>query len=373
MTAAPAVTAVPGGVRRGPADPVKVLLHRHRQLCERAVDPLEIAAGLEAHGVTDRTAARFRHRDVFSLADELYARVPRHEDRAPAPAAPPPDAGAEDRRVRWQGAVGSSAALLPGAVCALVLAAHARASGPLLLAVTATGVAALAAALVAAVRNGPLRTPTRAPLATYAATALLALYAAYGDGLLDQLIRGGLDAPWPPVTAPLLALAVAVAPAALCARLFAVRARRLLATSRGLDDFSARTRPLLLVVVALYLAALTGLAAAAPLLPGTRPGALVPAVALGVLLFLARLLAVHGFPYAGTAALVTAAAAQVLACLSLLIGRLPGCGLAALPVRRIVEMWGSGAVPAVTCGAAALALLVHATAVLGRASAHART
>lgn len=63
-------------VRRGPADPVKVLMHRHRELCERAVDPLEIAAGLEAHGLTDRAAARYRHRDVFSLAEELYARVP---------------------------------------------------------------------------------------------------------------------------------------------------------------------------------------------------------------------------------------------------------------------------------------------------------
>lgn len=59
-------------------------MHRHRELCERAVDPLEIAAGLEAHGVTDRTAARFRHRDVFSLAEELYARVPRGEAQTPA-------------------------------------------------------------------------------------------------------------------------------------------------------------------------------------------------------------------------------------------------------------------------------------------------
>lgn len=71
-------------VRRSAADPVKGLLHRHRELCERAVDPLEIVAGLEAHGVTDRTAARFRHRDVFSLAEEMYARVPRDGD-APAP------------------------------------------------------------------------------------------------------------------------------------------------------------------------------------------------------------------------------------------------------------------------------------------------
>ncbi|RXS84998.1 hypothetical protein EST92_09645, partial [Streptomyces sp. TM32] len=74
--------------RRGPADPVRSLMHRHQELCARAVDALEIAAGLEAHGVTDRTAARFRHRDVFSLAEELYARVPR-ADRDTATAAGP--------------------------------------------------------------------------------------------------------------------------------------------------------------------------------------------------------------------------------------------------------------------------------------------
>ncbi|EFH31053.1 LOW QUALITY PROTEIN: integral membrane protein, partial [Streptomyces pristinaespiralis ATCC 25486] len=55
-------------------------MHRHRELCEQAVDPLEIAAGLEAHGVTNRTAARFRHRDVFALAEEMYARVPRGKE-----------------------------------------------------------------------------------------------------------------------------------------------------------------------------------------------------------------------------------------------------------------------------------------------------
>ncbi|MFC7470683.1 hypothetical protein ACFQVA_28710 [Actinomadura keratinilytica] len=88
----PAVAAPPGG------DPVKALMHRHRELCARAVDPLEIAAALEAHGMTDRTAARFRHRDVFSLAEEMYARVPRHSSDRSAPpasahAAPEPVAG----------------------------------------------------------------------------------------------------------------------------------------------------------------------------------------------------------------------------------------------------------------------------------------
>ncbi|MEU9007529.1 hypothetical protein AB0D15_37920, partial [Streptomyces sp. NPDC048551] len=57
--------AAPQAVRRrSGGDPVKALLHRHRELCERAVDPLEIAAGLEAHGISDRTATRFRHRDA---------------------------------------------------------------------------------------------------------------------------------------------------------------------------------------------------------------------------------------------------------------------------------------------------------------------
>ncbi|WP_374985957.1 hypothetical protein [Streptomyces fradiae] len=392
-------------------DPVKVLLHRHRELCERAVDPLEIAAGLEACGVTDRVVAGYRHRDVFSLAEELYARVPRDRsvtpdgaprpggDRAtgpepdadfapvpvPGPACAAPHAGATAWHAGGTACGGGAgrgglrrrgghtlAALLPAAVCAAALAVHARATGPLLIAATAAGAAGLAAALHLAVRRGPLRAPGRAPLTTWAATLLLVLYSAYGDGLLDQLVGGGPDQPWPPATAPLLGLAAAVAPAALCARLFAVQARRRLAASRALDDFTAGARPLLLAVVALQLAALTGLLAAARLAPGTRPGALAPAVALGALLFLARLLAVYGFPHAGSIALGGAAAAEALGCLSLLAGRLPGCGAVAVPVRRVVESWGAAAVPGAACTAAALVLLGYASAVLSRASAHAR-
>ncbi|OSY49380.1 hypothetical protein BG846_05017 [Streptomyces fradiae ATCC 10745 = DSM 40063] len=403
----PAAAGGGGGVRRATGDPVKVLLHRHRELCERAADPLEIAAGLEACGVTDRAVARYRHRDVFSLAEELYARVPRDlsctpdgarrpgGDRAtgsepdadlapvPGPACAAPHAGgtawhaggtacgAGRGSLRRRGGR-ALAALLPAAVCAAALAVHARATGPLLIAVTAAGAAGLAAALVLAVRSGPLRAPRRAPLTTWAATLLLVLYAAYGDGLLDQLAGTGPVEPPPPATAPLLGLAAAVAPAALCARLFAVRARRRLAVSRALDDFTAGVRPLLLAVVALQLVALTGLLAAARLVPGTRPGALAPAVALGALLFLARLLAVYGFPRAGSIALGGAAAAQALACLSLLAGRLPGCDAAAVPVRRAVESWGAAAVPGAVCTAAALVLLGYACAVLARASAHAR-
>lgn len=99
-----------GPVGRGSADPVRGLMRRHRELCAGAVDPLEIAAGLEAHGVTDRTAARFRHRDVFSLAEELYARVPRDDEGPGAPAAPPPRG-----RVGGRLAVGALH-LVPGAL-----------------------------------------------------------------------------------------------------------------------------------------------------------------------------------------------------------------------------------------------------------------
>ncbi|WP_149184284.1 hypothetical protein [Streptomyces sp. TRM49041] len=352
-------------VRRRSADPVKALLHRHRELCERAVDPLEIAAGLEAHGVTDRTAARFRHRDVFSLAEELYARVPRGGEDGPAVPGGAAAAG-RSRRRGW-----ALTALLPGVVCAPAVAGQALTSGPLRFAVTVAGVTGLAAALVFCVRRGPLRAPGGTRVGTRAAAVLLLAYAAYGDGLLEQLISGGPDRPWPPATAPLLGLALAVLPAAVCARLFAVRTRRRLAGSRGLDDFTARARPLLLAVVVLYLAALTALLSLARLLPGAEPGPLVPAAALGTLLFLARLLAVHGFPDSAATALGAACAVEVLVCAAVLAGRLPGGDLVAAPVRAAVETWGSAAVPALACGAAALALLAHATTVLARASAHA--
>ncbi|MEV3989268.1 hypothetical protein AB0J57_10180 [Streptomyces sp. NPDC049837] len=354
----------PGGVRRGQGDPVKALLHRHRELCERAVDPLEIAAGLEAHGITDRTAARFRHRDVFSLAEELYARVPRGDDNAPhrTAAVPDPDSA-------WSGRA-ALPYLLPGAVGALTVVALALTGGPLRAAVGAAGAAGLAVALTVCLRRGPLRVAGRTVPGTRAWTGFLLAYAVGGDGLLDELIAGGPDGPWPTDPAPLLGLALTVAPAAWCAHLFAVRARCGLAGSRGLAEFASGTRPLLLGVVALYTAALTGLLAlvGAALDDGSLSGG---ALALGTLLFLARLLTVHGFPGAAAAGLLGAAAAEALALASVLAGRLPGCDRLARPVEAAVDTWGPAAVPTLVCGAATLALLAHATAVLARASAHA--
>lgn len=360
--AAPAPVGAPAGApapaarpRRGTADPVKVLMHRHRELCARAVDPLEIAAGLEAQGFTDRTAARFRHRDVFSLAEELYARVPRGGE-PPAPPAPP--RGDTDA---WRLAV-----LTPGAAAALTGIGLAVTHGPVRLAVGATGALLLTAALLFAVRRGPFRAPDGGTVpAARLWTAWLVAYAVCGDGLLTQVLSGGPDGPWDLTPGPVLGLALAVAPAAWCARLFAHRARRRIADSRGLADFAAGTRPLLLGTVTLQLLALTLLLG----LTGFSPGAL----ALGALLLLARLLTVHGFPETAAAALAAASAAEALALTSVLAARVPVPGFDALagPVRAVVDTWGPGAVPTLVCGAAALGLLAHATGSLSRASAHA--
>ncbi|MET8507570.1 hypothetical protein ABZV60_23390 [Streptomyces sp. NPDC004787] len=372
-TAAPRTPQAPQPAarpRRGPADPVKALMHRHRELCERAVDPLEIAAGLEAHGVTDRTAARFRHRDVFSLAEELYARVPRGEAavaRADTGRTPAPGPAS------WALTV-----CAPGAVAGLATLGLALGTGGLRLAAGALGALGLFAALLLAVRRGPLRVTAGPPTAAPLWILGLLAYAAAGDGLLDQLLRGGpdtgpvvttvLDATagpddWTLDTAPLLALALSVAPAAWCARLFAVRARRRLAASRGLADFAAGARPLLLGTVALHLVGLAGLL----VLTGFHPGAL----ALGALLLTARLLAVHGFAESAARALGAACAAEALALASVLAARLPGLDVLGAPVRALVAHGGPAALPALVCGCAALVLLTHATEALSRASAHA--
>ncbi|GAA4863554.1 hypothetical protein [Kitasatospora terrestris] len=115
------------------ADPVRELLHAHRELCEQAVDDLDIAAGLEDAGIGPESAARYRHADVFGLAEELHARVPR---RPGAPGGAPP---AVRRRTRAADATRSALLhLVPVAVLALA-AGHPAA--PAL--ATAAGAAAL--------------------------------------------------------------------------------------------------------------------------------------------------------------------------------------------------------------------------------------
>ncbi|MFD3524266.1 hypothetical protein [Streptomyces sp. NPDC058653] len=362
--------------RPGPADPVRTLLHSHRELCERAVDPLEIAAGLEAHGVTDRAAARFRHRDVFSLAEELYARVPRATD-SPADtsgSATPHPARSADPRARW-----ALRTLLPGAVCAAAVVALRYADGApggVRLAIGVAGAVALATALAVALRRGPLRVEDHKAHVSCLWVCWLLAYVLYGDGPTHATAGGTPHAtePLAHAAAPLLALALAVAPAAWCAHLLAVRARRGLGESRVLAEFASRTRPVLLGLLALYAVVLTALALLAELVVGGGRGAgqghPAATVALGSLLLLARLLTVHGFPRAAAAGLATACAAEALALVLASLGRVPGFESLSVPVRALVEAWGAGAVPAVACGAAALGLLIPTTVALSRASAH---
>ncbi|MCT7353796.1 hypothetical protein N4P33_16695 [Streptomyces sp. 15-116A] len=350
----------PAKPRRG-ADPVKALLHRHRELCETAVDPLEIAAGLEAHGVTDRTAARFRHRDVFSLAEELYARANHHTTP------PPPTPPAPQPRRTW-----SILTVLPGLLCLATIAALRLTEGrPRLLAATA-GTLALTLALRAALRRGPLSAP-HAPGTTLPTLWLIA-YAVLGEGLLHAALTGGPDTPpttadWPLITAPVAALTLACAPAAWTTHLFRARAHRRLTTSRALEDFATSVRPLLLGTVTLHLlalAALTTLTATAL----DEPAALPATLTLGALLYVSRLLTIHGFTHAPRVILTATALTQAAALATLFTARLPGCAPLATPVETLVTTWTPAAVPTLTCGAAALTLLVHAARKLTRASAH---
>lgn len=379
-TSAPRAPRAPRPPRRRAVDPVKALMHRHRELCERAVDPLEIAAGLEAHGVTDRAAGRFRHRDVFALAEEMYARVPRDGvDDGAHPDAPP------QRGVRT-GIPGAPTgwalyALLPGAVCAAGLAGLALTEGTARLVAGTVGALAVTVALRVALRRGPLRAAGHPVPATRAWTCWLLAYALLGDGVLRGVVAGGPDGPgdlWDPALAPLLGLALAVAPAVWCARLFAVRAGARVTASRGLDEFASAVRPLLLGVVALFLAALGTLLAASDALVGAGEGhpaegapALLGAAALGALLLLARLLGAYGFMRAPALLLGAAGACEAAALATVFASRLPHGDPLAVPVTAAVDAWGPGVVPATACGAAALALLVHAARTLTLASAHA--
>ncbi|WP_141206845.1 hypothetical protein [Streptomyces griseorubiginosus] len=364
-------TFTTSSARRSAADPVKALMHRHRELCERAVDPLEIAAGLEAHGVTDRTAVRFRHRDVFSLAEEMYARTPRDGETPPSPAvdrtSPP--------RAAW-----ALLTLLPGALCAAAVVGIRLTDGRSRLVTALVGALVISFAVRAALSRGPLGAPDRARTATPSTwTYWLLAYAAFGDGLLGAAVTGGpdalptgaADAPWPVATAPLLALTLSCAPAAWAAHLLRARARRKLTASRGLEDFAASVRPLLIGTFALYLCALTALLAlsAAAL---EEPAPYAQTLTLGALLLLARLLTTHGFTHAPVVVLIAATTAQATALATTFASRLPGCAFLATPVNALVDLWGAAGIQTLSCGIAALALLIHATRKLTRASAHAQ-
>ncbi|MGW7003490.1 hypothetical protein ACWGCW_11845 [Streptomyces sp. NPDC054933] len=356
--------AEPSARRRGPADPVLVLIRRHYELCATAVDPLEIAAGLEAHGVTDRTAAAYRHRDVFSLAEELYARVPRE---TPADVRNTEFSASEltERQVAVH--------LLPGFVCAMAIAAaHTLGTHPARAAVIGVGAVPL---VIAAARTALRRGPLRATVTRGAAwgTCWLLVFALYGPQLLmTHGAPGGLLDP--AAAAGFLARALALLPAAWCARRFALRAGEVLADSHGLAEFAARVRPVLLTTLGLFTLALSALltAAYAVLAPGARPDLLVlgGSAMFGVLLFTAQLLAVHGFPAAAAVGTGGACAVEAAALAAELLRRVPALRPLGAPSHVLIAAAGPGSVQAVACTAAAVALIGYATSALGRACAH---
>src|SRR5690606_29337383 len=159
----------------------------------------------------------------------------------------------------------------------------------------AVGIIALASAVRAALRRGPLSRADRTPAPGMTGwTWWLVGYALLGDGLLQVAITGGPDGPpapdgdWPLAAAPVLALAPAGAPAAWTPPPSARGARRKLTASRGREAFAASVRPLLLATVTLFLCALAGLLALCATALD-EPLAVSGALATGALLHLARL------------------------------------------------------------------------------------
>lgn len=270
--------------------------------------------------------------------------------------------------------------LLPGALCAATVAGLRLTDGQPRLVAAVVGTLAVALSLRAALTRGPLSTTHHSPPRVLTLTCWLIAYALLGDGLLRAAVTGGPDAfptgtpdgPWPLATAPVLALTLSCAPAAWTAHLFTARARRKLTLSRGLEDFTASVLPLLFGVFALYLCALTAL-----LIPTSaaldEPARPAQTLTLGALLFLSRLLTTHGFTHAPALVLTATAMTELTAIASVFAARLPGCDFLGTPIETLAEASGPGSVPALACAAGALALLLHATRRLTRASAHAPT
>ncbi|MFJ4092139.1 hypothetical protein ACIPYS_11200 [Kitasatospora sp. NPDC089913] len=350
----------------------------HRVLCERAVDPLEIAAGLAEAGLGPDAAARCRHADLFSLAEELYARVPRRP-----PSAEPVEPARGRRRRRGAAVRTAGLAVLPCAAAAALGAGRPvllAAAVPLALVPAAAGTAGAGGPAAAPwVGPGPGEGPEaelgppgpeRRPPGPPAGARRWWDPAARGAGLAALLLvplAVAADGPEQRrVTAALvLAAAISTGSAEWAARWYRHVGRGHLGAAATLAEFRSRMRPVLPVALALHLAvlavlsfaALAVLTALAPR-PGPAPGGGLLHLAaeragpaqwaaqgvLGLLLVLPVLLARCGRP---------AAAA---------LGALAGAAATAAPPAPYAGPLGGGAV--------ALALLLYAWPVLGRPDAH---
>ncbi|MFF2612567.1 hypothetical protein [Kitasatospora sp. NPDC058046] len=355
-----------GPLPGGSADPVREVMAEHRELCERAVDPLEIAAGLEEAGLGQDAAARCRHADLFSLAEELYARVPRR---------PPPPGPAQPR----SGGAAARAALTAAALAALPCAGAAALGPrwPVLLPAAVPLVLLPALTAPTPAEPGPpcagpgVLGPGPAPR-PYPGSRLRPAALGHGLGLaalllLPPAVPGG-DRPL--AVALVLAAAVSAGSAERTARWYRQLGRGHLGAAGTLAEFRARMRPVLPVALALHLAVLgvlsfAALAVLAVVAPRPGPGhggGLLHLAAeragpaqwaaqgvLGLLVVLPVLLARCGRP-AAAAAGASAGAAAVLGPLAL--------------GRSAPEAWLLGG------GTVAAALLAYAGAVLGRAGSH---
>ncbi|WP_229758672.1 hypothetical protein [Peterkaempfera bronchialis] len=84
------VIRAPGRPQWAPEDPLDELAERLAEVCAAAVHPYEIAAVLEAAGLTDEQAAlRYGRPDSFALAEDLFQRVQRSYPEPKAPAVDP--------------------------------------------------------------------------------------------------------------------------------------------------------------------------------------------------------------------------------------------------------------------------------------------
>jgi hypothetical protein len=77
------------GSQDGPPLTVEALCDEFAEVCESAVDPLEVASALEFDGISDQMVRdRYGYANVFALAGEMYIQVPRQPAEPPAPADP---------------------------------------------------------------------------------------------------------------------------------------------------------------------------------------------------------------------------------------------------------------------------------------------
>lgn len=323
----------------GPADPVRELIEVHRELCEQAVDVLDIAAGLEDSGIGPAGAAAYRHTDVFGLAEELSARVARRPD-GPGDPDGPGGPGPVARRSRRAAAALTAAAahLVPVAVLAVGGAS-----------VPVAAAAVIVGAVVLTLATGRPRW-SRWPG-----------WAAAGYGLGAAVLLAAVTAGSVPLGA---AAATAAGSARWCARWVRDLGRGHLGAAVTMAEFRARMRPVLPVAAVLQLA-LTGLwtAAALALTPGAPHGPDGSAAAAALSGAGVTAWAVQGC--AGLALLVSAVLAHAgRAALAASVVLLAGAGTAAL---LLPSAQTAGRL---VCAGPLALLLPYAWLLLGRPGAH---